>query len=102
MIGVISVGYAKLFAYAERLAHQLFEYQPLYIFVWAPLLFLIATVIVKKAAPYARGSGIPQVMASIELSKTENRSLIDKLLSIRIVIVKIISSVFMVLGGGAV
>lgn len=102
LIGVISVGYAKLFAYAERLAHQLFEYQPLYIFVWAPLLFLIATIIVKKAAPYARGSGIPQVMASIELSKTENRSLIDKLLSIRIVVVKIISSVLMVLGGGAV
>lgn len=102
IIGVISVGYAKLFAYAERLAHQLFAYQPLYIFVWAPLLFLIATVIVKKAAPYARGSGIPQVMAAIELSKTENRSLIDKLLSIKIVIVKIISSVLMVLGGGAV
>lgn len=70
--------------------------------MWAPCLFLIATVIVKKLAPYARGSGIPQVMAAVELSKKDNPSIIDKLLSIRIVVVKIVSSVLMVLGGGAI
>ena len=102
MVGVISVAYAKIFALAEKLSHQLFEWKPILIFLWAPLFFLIAALIVKKYAPYSRGSGIPQVMASIELSRKDNRGLIDKLLSLRIVVVKIISSVLMVLGGGAI
>lgn len=102
LVGLISVGYAKLFAYAEKLSLKLFAWQPNFIFVWAPFLFLIATLIVKKMAPYARGSGIPQVMAAIEVSKKEKPAILDQLLSIRIVIVKIVSSVLMVLGGGAI
>lgn len=102
LVGLISVGYAKLFAFAEKISMKVFEWQPNLIFLWSPCLFLVAALIVKKFAPFARGSGIPQVMAAIEVSKKENLGLIDKLLSIRIVVVKIISSVLMVLGGGAI
>lgn len=102
LVGLISVGYAKLFAFAEKLSIKVFAWNPNLFFIWAPSLFLIAAVIVKKIAPYARGSGIPQVMAATVYTKKGNHAIIDKLLSIRIVIVKILSSVLMVLGGGAI
>ncbi|MDE3211809.1 MAG: chloride channel protein, partial [Bacteroidota bacterium] len=47
-------------------------------------------------------SGIPQVMASIELANPRYDSKVKKLLSIRILIVKIFSSFFMIFGGGAI
>jgi H+/Cl- antiporter ClcA len=52
--------------------------------------------------PFAKGSGIPQVMAAIEISKPSSRGLVDKLLSLKIILIKVVSSAFKVLGGGIV
>jgi H+/Cl- antiporter ClcA len=100
--GVISVGYSVLFGYAERLNHAVVQWNKYALFVAAPLLFLIAWLLVQKWAPFARGSGIPQVMAAMEFAKPGRSSLVNKLLGVRIIVVKIISSLVMVMGGGAI
>jgi len=51
---------------------------------------------------YSRGSGIPQVMAAVELATPKHNDKITKLLSVRIIVVKFISSIILVIGGGAI
>ncbi len=51
---------------------------------------------------YAGGSGIPQVMAAIELANPRDNHKTRRLLSIRVIVIKIISSFFMILGGGVI
>lgn len=100
--GLIAVGYTKAFMYSESLLKQLLQWKDWSIFFMAPVCFLFAWSIVRLFAPNARGSGIPQVMAVIELSTPKHESKTSKLLSFRIIIVKIASSLLMVLGGGAI
>jgi H+/Cl- antiporter ClcA len=66
------------------------------------LCFVVAWLLVEKFAPMARGSGIPQVMAAIALPASGQNKAIKLLLSLRIIIVKIVSSLLMVVGGGAI
>jgi H+/Cl- antiporter ClcA len=68
----------------------------------APVCFVLARWLVVKFAPYSRGSGIPQVIAAIELAKPKQNEKVSKLLSLRIIFIKIISSLVLVTGGGVV
>lgn len=68
----------------------------------APSLYMIAYIIVVKFAPYARGSGIPQVIAALELSTPREYHKVRKLLSIKVIVVKICSSLLVAMGGGAI
>lgn len=63
---------------------------------------MVATWLVAKFAVYSRGSGIPQVSASIELSNPKHNYKVDNLLSLKIIFIKIISSLIMVFGGGVI
>lgn len=100
---IVAVAYAQVFRIFESQFHQLFtenEYAP---FVASPLLFLIAWWIVYRFAPEASGSGIPQIMAANEIEyKGKNQAHVDRLLSLRTAVVKVISSLLCVLGGGAI
>jgi H+/Cl- antiporter ClcA len=100
--GLIAVGYTKLFGYSEGLLKNVLEWHQWAIFFITPICFLVAWGVVQFFAPNARGSGIPQVMAAIELSSPKHEHRISQLLSIRIIITKIASSLMMVLGGGAI
>jgi H+/Cl- antiporter ClcA len=97
--GLIAVGYSKLFSYAEEGSAYILHKHEWFIFLLLPACFIISWWIVIKFAPFARGSGIPQVMAAIELANPKTNEKVNKLLSLRIIIVKIISSMFMALGG---
>ncbi len=99
---VMAVFYAKAFHQAEKLMTFIFQYNAWLMFVISPIAFIVSWWLVKKFAPYAKGSGIPQVMAAVELATPKNNDKINKLLSIRIIIVKVISSIIMVIGGGAI
>ncbi len=101
LTGLIAVGYTRLFSFSEGLLLSAMEYNRASIFVMTPICMLLAWYIV-KLAPMARGSGIPQVMAAIDLSSSRHERMINVLLNIKVVIVKIISSLFMVLGGAAI
>ena len=100
--GLIAVGYAKLFSLAEGVTQYIFKHDAWMIFILSPVCFVAAWWLVKTYAPYARGSGIPQVAAALEISNPKNEKLVDKLLSIRVIIVKLFSSLIMAMGGGAV
>ena len=100
--GVVAVFYAKLFSWAEEGTYYIFHKASWLFFIITPLSFLLALWLVTKFAPFAKGSGIPQVSASIELSVPKHTYKVDRLLSIRVLFVKILSSLTMVFGGGIV
>lgn len=100
--GIIAVFYAQLFSYAEQLSRYIRHEWSWWVFIITPFCFLLSWYIVKKMAPFARGSGIPQVMASIELATPKQHDKVDRLLNAKIIVVKIISSLVAVTGGGVI
>ncbi len=102
LTGLAAVLYARLFGWGEDLSFYIFHWHPWLLFLLTPACFIIGWWLVKKFAPYSSGSGIPQVIASIELATPKNHLLVDKLLGMRVLVVKVISSLFMIIGGGAI
>ena len=102
LTGVAAVMYAKLFEWGEDLLHFILKWNSWMIFIVAPIGFVLSWWLVKKFAPYAKGSGIPQVMAAVDLANPRDRFKLKYLLSYKIIILKVISSIVMVIGGGAV
>jgi H+/Cl- antiporter ClcA len=100
--GFVAVLYAKLFAWAEDGTVLLYEHAPWTLFIITPLCFCLAWLLVHKLSPFARGSGIPQVTAAIELTNSKHNIVVNKLLSLRVIIIKTISSLIMIFGGGVV
>lgn len=100
--GLVSVLYASLFSYAEEATTIIFHKTDWLFFIITPLTFVIATWLVLHYAPYAGGSGIPQVTAAIELSNPRQKHKVRSLLSVRIIFIKIFSSLTMIFGGGAI
>jgi len=102
LTGLVAVAYTKLFGLGERLSFYLFHLHEWLIFIVTPVCFLTAWWIVKRFSVYAKGSGIPQIMAAVEFANPKYDHRVDKLLSIKVMIVKIISSLLMIVGGGAI
>ena len=100
--GLIAVLYAKIFAAAEDLTLSIVHKTGWLLFIITPVCFVTSWWLVKYFAKAANGSGIPQVIAAIKFANPRQNHLVEALLSIRVIIIKIISSVLMVLGGGAI
>ena len=101
--GLAAVGYAELFAEAEKVARKLAVSGTSWVFLVLPGAFVLSWWVVHRFAPEARGSGIPQVMAAIEaLEHSERPRSVEKLVGVRTAVVKIVSSLIAVLGGGSV
>lgn len=94
--------YAQVFAWGEHLMNFIFDWHAWMIFIIAPIGFVLSWWLVKEFAPNAKGSGIPQVMAAVELANPKEHRKIRNLLSLKIIFFKILSSVILVIGGGAV
>ena len=102
LTGVAAVGYEKVFGWAEQVSFAWLAREPRLAFLLTPLAFGLAWALVHGLAPAARGSGIPQVMAGIELSTPPHHPRTEYLLSLRVAAVKVISSVVLLLGGGVI
>lgn len=102
LTGLAAVLYALLFSYAEKGAEWMMHRAAWSLFIATPVCFLIAWWLVRRFAPFARGSGIPQVIAAIELSGPKDEKKINKLLNLKVLWVKVSSSLVMALGGGVV
>ena len=100
--GLAAVAYSRLFSYGEGLMHSLFNWHAWILLVLTPTCFFLAWWVVQRFAPYARGSGIPQVMAAIEISGPGKEEKIGWLLSLRVIVVKVWSSLLMIVGGGPI
>lgn len=102
MVGIIAVIYSGMFSFAERQLESIFAWNKWSVLVVTPVCFVMAWWMVQRLAPGARGSGIPQVMAALELSAPRHEHAVGGLLSMRVIVAKIFSSLLMVFGGGAV
>ena len=100
--GLVAVLYAHLFFLAGKGSLYIYEHYSWVLLIVTPTCFIIGWWIVKRYAPYSRGSGIPQVMAAIELANPKDNKKVERLLSLRIIFVKVISSLLIVFGGGVV
>ena len=100
--GVAAVIYAKIFKWGEDLLAFIIDWNKAAIFIVMPTAFVLSWWLVKRFAPYARGSGIPQVMASVDMANKRENHLIHHFLSLKILLIKVISSVILVIGGGAI
>ncbi|WP_407477846.1 chloride channel protein [Elizabethkingia meningoseptica] len=100
--GLIAVLYAKIFGLGEFLLFKIFHWKSWLIFIITPAGFILSWWLVERFAPYAKGSGIPQVMASVDLANPRDRYMIKYLLSFKIIIIKIISSFVLITGGGII
>jgi H+/Cl- antiporter ClcA len=103
LTGIVAVGYAQIFKSFELLFFSSLQTNPWLAFVAPPAALFVSAWLVKRFAPESRGSGIPQVMAAIDLEyEGPHKPFVDKLLSFKVLIVKIFSSLIAVLGGGAI
>lgn len=102
LTGLVAVGYEELFVRAEQISFAWIQTHSWLLFITTPLAFLLAWLVVAKLAPAARGSGIPQVMAGIELSSPTTYGRTAYLLSMRVALVKVVSSVVLLMGGGVI
>jgi H+/Cl- antiporter ClcA len=100
--GLFAVLYTQLFIWAEKVTTLAFTWHNWSLFIVSPICFVLAWWLVQKFSPYARGSGIPQVMAAIQISSPKTSSVVDKLLGFRIIFIKVLSSLVMAVGGGAI
>lgn len=100
--GLVSVLYATLFSLAEDGSMYLFHHVKWLFFILTPLCFVIASWVVIRYSPFAGGSGIPQVTAAIELTNPRQKHKVRDLLSLRVIFIKIASSLTMIFGGGAI
>ena len=100
--GVFAVMYAKIFMWGEKLMNLIMDWNSWMIFIIAPIGFVLSWWLIKEFAPYAKGSGIPQVMAAVELANPKEHTKIRNLLSLKILVFKILSSLALIIGGGAI
>ncbi|MXV37517.1 chloride channel protein [Flavobacteriaceae bacterium Ap0902] len=100
--GIIAVLYAWLIDKTEHYILEILAWKSWLIFFISPIGFIGSWWLVQRFAPYAKGSGVPQVMAAVELSTPVHRHLAKHLLSLKIMIIKVLSSMLLVFGGGAV
>lgn len=100
---MVAVLYAKMFTFAEHLFHTYVASHPVALFLGTPACFILAWYLVRKFGPDAGGSGIPQIMAANEAEHiADNKTFVDRLLSLRTAAVKVVSSLLCVVGGGAI
>jgi H+/Cl- antiporter ClcA len=101
-VGIVSSGYAQLFRYISNVASLLFQENSWLIFFVAPAAFFVGWFLVRRLAPAASGSGIPQILTAIDLHPHNDSPTIKRLLGLKIACIKIISSIFCLFGGGAI
>jgi H+/Cl- antiporter ClcA len=102
-VGMIAIIYAQIINEVLKTYFNFFNNHPYVMSALTPLLFVFATYLVVKFGPEAKGSGIPQVLAAISQTKTnDSTSKISPLVSIRTAIVKILSSLVGFLAGASI
>lgn len=102
LTALFAVAYSIIFTQAESLRISIAEQYPLALFILTPVHFLLSWWLVVQFAPNASGSGIPQLMAAVEISEKKKSSIVFGLLNVKVFVVKIVSSLIAILGGAAI
>ncbi len=101
LTGGLAVMYAKLFEWSEHLLFSISLARLAHIYT-RPDWFCSFVVVGSEIRSVFQRQWIPQVMASVSLATPRQRRKIKYLLSYKIIIIKILSSIILVLGGGAI
>lgn len=102
-VGLFAFAYARIFHLSELFSHKLMINHPHLFLIYCPILFWLSWYLVSTFSPEAKGSGIPQVMAAItKIDRKETDQELSRFVGIRVIFVKILSSILGVLGGGAI
>lgn len=102
LVSFISVIFAKLFAYSEDFAKSLVMQHHEMIFLLAPIGFVLSWAIVEFFSEGSTGSGIPQLIAAIEVTKKDEKLAgVRRLMGFRVIVAKMVGSLLSVGGGGS-
>lgn len=99
LTALVSIVYASMFRASEDLAFRWIHSWHGLVFIVVPLTILASVALAEFFSPLAAGSGIPQVIAALEISRKPN-AFLDRLLGLRMIVVKMIGSCICVAGGG--
>ncbi len=98
-VGIAAALFAILAEQAEHLFRQIVAISPYIPLLLTPAGLVVISLITRRYFPNAKGSGIPQTVAALELTTHEAR---QKLLSLKIAIGKIVMSLFGLLCGASI
>ncbi len=98
-VGLVAVAFAEGCDWAIHAHARFIARWPLAAPVITPLSFMLVIWTTRRFAPGARGSGIPQAIAALDLPEAASRS---RLLSPRIALAKIALTLLALLGGASV
>lgn len=103
LVGLVAVAYNHAFNWGTDIARQSFFENPLTKFLTVPLFFLLSAWLCRKFAPNASGGGPDQVIAALQKLSIPGQGSenIAEYLSFKIIVVKIVSSIICIMGGGA-
>lgn len=105
LVGLAAVVYAKFVSIVQGVFFESFREHRYWVAAASPVIFVLASALVRKLAPDAKGSGIPQVLEAIEANKHPIQPIdpwASKLVSLRTAVIKVLSSALGVLGGASI
>lgn len=102
LCGFVAVGYTSLFHILSEASHSLIQKYSYWTLLYLPIFFILSWWIVRRFAILAVGSGIPQVMAALELGPDNYEKKLTYLIGVRTVCVKILSSLLSAFSGAAI
>ena len=102
LVAGLAVLYEKLFEWAEHFLVMVKTHAAWVFFILTPLMFLLGWAIVRRYAPAAGGSGIPQLMVALDSRRDKARVSTGDLLGGRVLLAKLGSSISALLGGALI
>ena len=99
LLGLVALAFAGISDRAQATFSAFVTRWPYAPLAVTPAVFVLVVWITRRFAPYARGSGIPQVIAASRAPHTQAAA---ALVSLRTAAVKVVLTVVMLLGGGSV
>lgn len=100
VVALVAVGYTHAFELSVELARWFYTHEQYALFIWSPACFVLASWLVKRFAPAAGGSGVPQVARAIEQEEHTSQQ-VEQTLSIKVAAVVIASSLLCMMGAGS-
>ena len=98
-VGTIAILFAKGAEYANIYLHQMIAFSPYLPLIMTPAGLALAVYVTQRVFPGAEGSGIPQVIAALQIQDEKLRSAV---LSLKIAVGKIVVTLFGLLVGAAI
>ncbi|MDH5484329.1 MAG: chloride channel protein [Gammaproteobacteria bacterium] len=99
VLGLVATFMAVSSEWANHVFHSMVAYSPYLPFIISPLGLILVVWLTRKYFPGSEGSGIPQVMASLEMDHEKERGV---LLSLRIAFGKVLLCVIGLLSGASI